>query len=47
MSKVLLYVYSLSNSATAILQYYQQIGFVKLIEFDIPLTGELNLPKLP
>ena len=43
MSKILLYVYSLSKRATDVLQYYQEIGFVNLIEFDIPLTGECIL----
>ena len=40
-SKVVLYRHkSLSTVARAVLLHYQKIGFVEVVPFDIPMTGE-------
>ena len=41
-SKVVLYQHeSLSSVARAVLQHYQKLGFLEVVPFDIPMTGEL------
>ena len=32
---------SLSSVARAVLQHYQKLGFLEVVPFDIPMTGEL------
>ena len=42
MAKVVLYQHkSLSSVARAVLQHYQKLGFLEVVPFDIPMTGEL------
>ena len=42
MSKVVLYQHkSLSSVARAVLHHYQKLGFLQVVPFDVPMTGEL------
>ena len=44
MSKTLMYQYgSLSTETAAVLRHYKKLGFLEVVPFDIPLTGEYPL----
>ena len=44
MSKTLMYQYgSLSTATAAVLRHYKKLGFLEVVPFDIPMTGEYLL----